>query len=235
MSKEKDFKEIAEYLRSRGMSEAVIADLEKSVEREKYFAQLPNREEAQRVKEIIKRDKEEKPELHIAARIPQGSGIPDLIIYQEDLEMIEKSRALAKSIKGAKSTTDIKKVVNDAISNLPTGPSTTENIQEINELPKINVLPGKRDSNEYCSFNEILNTMADLHQKKNSNYGDAAYKGYQEFGLIYYIIQLHNKLNRLKSLSQGEDDKVGESIDDTLMDMACYAVMALEARHRNNG
>ena len=235
MSKEKDFKEIAEYLRSQGMSEAVIADLEKSIEREKYFAQLPKSEEAQRVNEIIKRDKEEKPELHIAARIPQGSGISDLIIYQEDLDMIKKSRELAKSMKKAKSSTDIKNVVNDAISNLPTGPDTTENIQEINELPEINVLPGKRDSNEYYSFNEILNTMADLHQKKNSNYGDAAYKGYQEFGLIYYIIQLHNKLNRLKSLSQGEDDKVGESIDDTLMDMACYAVMALEARHRNNG
>ena len=232
---EKNFEEIAEYLKSQGMSEAVIADLEKSIAREKHFAELPNTEEAQRVNEIIKRDKEEKPELHVAARIPQGNGMSDLIIYEEDLDMIKKSRELAKSIKNAKPSTDIKKVVSDAISNLPTGPSTTENIQEINELPEINVLPGKRDSNEYHSFNEILNTMADLHQKKNSNYGDAAYKGYQEFGLIYYIIQLHNKLNRLKSLSQGEDDKVGESIDDTLMDMACYAVMALEARHRDNG
>jgi hypothetical protein len=232
---EKNFEEIAEYLKSRGISETLIADLEKSIEREKYFAELPNAEEARRGKELIQRGNEEKPELHIAARIPQGSGISDLIIYQEDLDMIKKSRELAKSIKNAKPTTGINKVVSDAISNLSTGPSTTENIQEINELPEINVLPGKWDSNEYHSFNEILHTMADLHQKKNSNYGDAAYKGYQEFGLIYYIIQLHNKLNRLKSLSQGENDKVGESIDDTLMDMACYAVMALEARHRNNG
>jgi hypothetical protein len=232
---EKNFEEIAEYLKSRGISETLIADLEKSIEREKYFAELPNAEEARRGKELIQRGNEEKPELHIAARIPQGSGISDLIIYQEDLDMIKKSRELAKSIKNAKPTTGINKVVSDAISNLSTGPSTTENIQEIHELPEINVLPGKWDSNEYHSFNEILHTMADLHQKKNSNYGDAAYKGYQEFGLIYYIIQLHNKLNRLKSLSQGENDKVGESIDDTLMDMACYAVMALEARHRNNG
>jgi hypothetical protein len=235
MSTEKNFEEIAEYLRSRGVSETWIYALEKSMAREKYYSQLPNTEEAQRGKELIQRGNEEKPELHIAARIPQGSGISDLIIYQEDLDMIKKSRELAKSMKKAKPDIDIKKVVNDAINNLPTGPDTTENIQEINNAPEINVIPGKQDSNEYHSFNEILHTMADLHQKKNSNYGDAAYKGYREFGLIYYIIQLHNKLNRLKSLSRGEDDKVGESIDDTLMDMACYAVMALEARHRDNG
>ena len=222
----------------------------------------------------------EHPEFETVAEIPVGRGkrIP---IYQEDIEMLEKSRELAKSIKKNKTLPREKA---DEFINLPTGPDTTENILEINKdeqpltrackpAPTVEELleivkkdeqhrsamaapysgeeiaailkevkeryknpgekqPDLKDSNEY-SFDGILDRMSDTHARKNANYGDAAYQGYKEFGIIYYIIQIHNKLNRLKSLTT-QKDLVGESIEDTLLDLACYSVMALEALHRND-
>ena len=84
-------------------------------------------------------------------------------------------------------------------------------------------------------FDNILEQMSDLHARKNSDYGDAAYEGYKEFGITYYIIQLHNKLNRLKSLTKdASKPQVNESIEDTLIDLASYSEMALEALKRND-
>lgn len=84
-------------------------------------------------------------------------------------------------------------------------------------------------------FDNILEQMSDLHARKNSDYGDAAYEGYKEFGITYYIIQLHNKLNRLKSLTKDTSKpQVNESLEDTLIDLASYSVMALEALKRND-
>jgi predicted DNA-binding protein len=85
-----------------------------------------------------------------------------------------------------------------------------------------------------CIFDEIIQQMSDIHRRKNADYGDAAYKGYKEFGITYYIIQLHNKLSRLKSLTENNGKpQVNESIEDTLLDMANYAVLALEALKRD--
>lgn len=84
-------------------------------------------------------------------------------------------------------------------------------------------------------FDNILEQMSDLHARKNSDYGDAAYEGYKEFGITYYIIQLHNKLNRLKSLTKdASKPQVNESLEDTLIDLASYSVMALEALKRDD-
>lgn len=86
------------------------------------------------------------------------------------------------------------------------------------------------------SYDSILMKMQDTHARKNSDYGDAAYKGYKKFGDYYFLVQLHNKLSRLESLTVGNKSQQvkEESIDDTLMDMANYAVMYLESRHRDD-
>lgn len=91
-------------------------------------------------------------------------------------------------------------------------------------------------SRDYYGYSNIIRRMDDTHARKNSDYGDAAYQGYKELGDAYYIVQLHNKLSRLKSLTiQNRKQQVrDESIDDTLMDMANYAVMFIESRHRDD-
>ena len=94
----------------------------------------------------------------------------------------------------------------------------------------------KKDPGDYYRYSNILKRMDDTHTRKNNDYGDAAYQGYKKFGDYYFMVQLHNKYQRLESLTIGNKSQQveDESIDDTLLDMANYAVMYLESRHRND-
>ena len=82
-----------------------------------------------------------------------------------------------------------------------------------------------------ADFDGICQEMMELHRRKNSDYGNAAHESYKEFGLNSYIIRLNDKMRRLKSLTgRGVDISVkDESIEDTLMDLATYAIMAIES------
>lgn len=88
----------------------------------------------------------------------------------------------------------------------------------------------------YYKYSNILKRMDDTHTRKNNDYGDAAYQGYKKYGDFYFLVQLHNKMSRLESLTVGKKTQMvkDESIDDTLLDMANYAIMFLESRHRND-
>ena len=67
-----------------------------------------------------------------------------------------------------------------------------------------------------------------LYEAKNADYGDSFGKSYKEYGLTMPCIRLEDKLNRLKSLNFSRTIKVkNESIEDTLMDLANYAIMTL--------
>jgi hypothetical protein len=92
------------------------------------------------------------------------------------------------------------------------------------------------DPGDYYRYGNILKRMDETHTRKNNDYGDAAYQGYKKFGPAYFLVQLHNKLSRLESLTINNKTQLvkDESIDDTLLDMANYAVMYLESRHRND-
>ena len=75
-------------------------------------------------------------------------------------------------------------------------------------------------------FREIVTNMADLYEKKNSNYGDSFGKLYSDLGPVAGLVPLHNKLDRATSLVQGEKNNF-ESLEDTFKDLACYAIMNL--------
>lgn len=82
---------------------------------------------------------------------------------------------------------------------------------------------------------EKLQTLKTLHSQqqalyaeKNEKYDDAFAKTYAEYGPTVAIIRLEDKLNRVKALvSAGLDDSNGESLVDTLTDMANYTNMFL--------
>lgn len=68
----------------------------------------------------------------------------------------------------------------------------------------------------------------DLHATyliKNADYGDSFKKSLDEDGLIAAVVRMRDKVNRLKSLK----DKVGqvsdETLSDTALDLANYAIM----------
>lgn len=76
----------------------------------------------------------------------------------------------------------------------------------------------------------ICSELTDLYARKNADYGDSFGKSYQEYGLAAPCLRLDDKLNRLKSLRTKESQVTDESIDDTLMDLANYAIMTLIER-----
>lgn len=80
---------------------------------------------------------------------------------------------------------------------------------------------------------DICKALNELYQRKNADYGDSFGKSYQEYGMTMACIRLEDKLNRLKSLCKQEAKVQDESLEDTLMDLANYAIMTLVERKRN--
>ena len=76
----------------------------------------------------------------------------------------------------------------------------------------------------HCDVCESLNA---LYDRKNTDYGDSFSKSFQEYGLTMACIRLEDKLNRLKALTKNEAQVKDESITDTLMDLANYAIMTI--------
>ncbi len=75
---------------------------------------------------------------------------------------------------------------------------------------------------------EICKELNALYERKNHDYGDSFHKTFVEEGLAMARIRLDDKLSRFKTLSRGNDQKVNdESIRDTLIDLANYAVMTV--------
>ena len=66
-----------------------------------------------------------------------------------------------------------------------------------------------------------------LYERKNADYGDSFGKSFAEYGMTMACIRLEDKLNRIKSLSTKDVQVKDESITDTLMDLANYAIMTL--------
>ena len=91
-----------------------------------------------------------------------------------------------------------------------------------------------RTASQVDRFREITNEMAELYARKNADYGDSFGQTYRELGIISAVTRMSDKMNRLKRLTTLEYQRAvkDESIDDTLTDLACYAVMTLMERRR---
>ena len=79
---------------------------------------------------------------------------------------------------------------------------------------------------------KILN---EIYKQKNAAYGDSFHDTFVEEGFAMARIRLTDKLNRFKTLSRNPNvDSADESITDTLLDLANYALMTvLEIREQN--
>ena len=75
---------------------------------------------------------------------------------------------------------------------------------------------------------EICKEINELYAKKNHDYGDSFHQTFVEEGMAMARIRLGDKFNRFKTLSRGNEQKVNdESIRDTLIDLANYAIMTV--------
>lgn len=76
---------------------------------------------------------------------------------------------------------------------------------------------------------QICKQLNSIYEKKNNDYNDSFGKSYVEYGMAMPCIRLEDKLNRLKALTvhNHTQEVQDESITDTLMDLANYAIMTL--------
>ena len=85
-------------------------------------------------------------------------------------------------------------------------------------------------------FETVTDEMTDLFTKKNADYGDSVFETMDEFGMTATAIRLNDKVKRLKTLTKQEAKVKDESMRDTLLDIANYAVtglMWLDEKERN--
>ena len=79
-------------------------------------------------------------------------------------------------------------------------------------------------------FSKITDQMTKTYEAKNHDYGNAFSKSVDEFGVVAAAVRMNDKMERIKSLVKltPEQMKVKEeSLQDTLLDLANYAVMTL--------
>ena len=74
----------------------------------------------------------------------------------------------------------------------------------------------------------ICHKLNQVYKAKNHDYGDSFGDTYKKLGIISAVTRLSDKMNRLMSLAVSHDAQVkDEKIEDTLLDMANYAIMTL--------
>lgn len=106
--------------------------------------------------------------------------------------------------------------------------------------PRQDAVPKLKDSGENQGskrYIELLNEMKDLHIRKNAGYaGDsldrwANFRVSESFGVPAFLgvmVRMSDKWIRITNLvNNPNNEKVGESIKDTLMDLASYALIAI--------
>lgn len=83
-----------------------------------------------------------------------------------------------------------------------------------------------RDRNK--EFEEITDKLNTLYAKKNAAYDNSFSKTFNSLGIISAVTRIGDKYNRLENLVKNSNiDNLGESIEDTLMDLASYSIMTL--------
>lgn len=81
--------------------------------------------------------------------------------------------------------------------------------------------------NEIELFKEITNKMLEIYKAKNTDYGSSVSDTYRDFGLVSFLVRMQDKMNRLKTLNKNEAKVLDEKIEDTLLDLANYSILAL--------
>lgn len=77
-------------------------------------------------------------------------------------------------------------------------------------------------------FKQISSQICKLYETKNAAYGNSFGDTYKKLGIVSAVTRISDKYNRLCNLATNPDiDNLGESIDDTLRDMAAYCIMTL--------
>lgn len=84
-------------------------------------------------------------------------------------------------------------------------------------------------------FRKVVSELDEIYQNKNHDYGDSFAVTLHNFGLVSTVIRLWDKVLRLETLSQKEAKVKDETIEDTLKDIANYAIMTVAEMRKGKG
>lgn len=73
----------------------------------------------------------------------------------------------------------------------------------------------------------LCDELHDTYERKNHDYGDSFGKSFEKYGITAAMVRMEDKWNRLENLSSKKVFPLisNESIKDTLLDLANYALM----------
>jgi hypothetical protein len=84
-------------------------------------------------------------------------------------------------------------------------------------------------------FRQIAEEISSLYEMKDKAYGSSFNQTYDKLGIISAVTRISDKYNRLCNLATNpEIDNLGESLEDTLKDMAAYCIMTIMAMKDGN-
>lgn len=74
---------------------------------------------------------------------------------------------------------------------------------------------------------EILDYIHNLYITKNKDYGSSTHDTYTKYGFTSFLVRLEDKLNRARVISKQDAAVLDEKLEDTLLDLANYAILAV--------
>lgn len=84
------------------------------------------------------------------------------------------------------------------------------------------------DTGAVAHHKAICTELSELYEKKNHDYGDSFHHTYEKLGVISAVTRITDKYNRLVEMATAKERKVDdETIRDTLIDLANYAIMTV--------
>lgn len=89
------------------------------------------------------------------------------------------------------------------------------------------------DTSDAKAFRDITNKMYDTFKQKNTDYGNSFHKIFKECGMTYAYGHMAEKLERINSLRKNEAKVKGESMKDSLYDLANYAILTIMELEKN--
>ena len=81
---------------------------------------------------------------------------------------------------------------------------------------------------------EICVHLNEIYRRKNADYGDSFGETFRKLGIISAVTRITDKVNRLQSLCVHAAQVHDESVKDTLLDLANYAIMSVIELERLN-
>ena len=101
----------------------------------------------------------------------------------------------------------------------------TDQFEYTNKMPRQLSLA---DLDNVKVHDRICLELNNIYEKKNADYGNSFENSLDKHGLIAGIVRMDDKMSRLISLnSKNERQVMDESMRDTLMDLANYAIMSV--------